>query len=413
MPPAPQSYLFIEETEDSTNHVDAYEAALEAVALEAIDKKIAPSGDAWTAKWEKVFATQIEAVRQSNEAEDELRIAEEILAQEDANTTLTEIGRKMIAQRDSAMQTRLRAEKLHHRASILATTTLVEMLACETTRNSSANSLDRSWDNLLAITEKHAAAIRDGKNATYINDLRDTYETSLNEMAAVILTKLESPHSARYPTTNTATTTWTSIFSKQRTAQKMESNATTIIEAAEEELKTLEENDKAREPVIQRRNAAQKSQRRAQKMRHQIQTLAATTLKQALIIYNSSRTPPDPHQARTSPPPITDEIDSPMTQSLSDRKRKAATIERTKEVVADGVHTLSKASTTAESAKTPFGSTIRATSLKYGSPVRSRRHAQRSLSREKKRTRCDIHDDLLSSAPSRALDIREDAIPST
>ena len=77
MPPAPQSYLFIEETEDSTNHVDAYEAALEAVALEAIDKKIAPSGDAWTAKWEKVFATQIEAVRQSNEDEDELRIAEE------------------------------------------------------------------------------------------------------------------------------------------------------------------------------------------------------------------------------------------------------------------------------------------------------------------------------------------------
>jgi len=65
---------------------------------------------------------------QSSEAKDELRITEEVLTQEDANAALTKVNRKMIAQRDDAIQARLRVEKLHHRASILATTTLEEML---------------------------------------------------------------------------------------------------------------------------------------------------------------------------------------------------------------------------------------------------------------------------------------------
>ena len=39
--------------EDSANHGDAYKAALEAVALEAINKKVVPDGDAWKKKSEK------------------------------------------------------------------------------------------------------------------------------------------------------------------------------------------------------------------------------------------------------------------------------------------------------------------------------------------------------------------------
>ena len=284
----------------------------------------------------KIFATQIEAVTKSSKAKNELRIAEKVLAQEDANATLTGVSCKMITKRDGAIKASLRAEELHHCASILATTTLEEMLACETTRNSSTNSLDVSWDKLMAMTKELAAAVRDGKNATCINNLRDTYKTSLDEMATAILTKSENPHSARYPATDTAITTWTSLFSKQRAAQKLESSAITIIETAEEELTTLEENDEARETVIQRRDAAQKSQRRAQKKRHRIQTLAATALEQALLIYNSSQTTPDPHQAQTSPPSITDKIDSPITQNLGDRKRKVAAMKLPEKVVADG-----------------------------------------------------------------------------
>jgi len=183
-------------------------------------------------------------------------------------------------------------------------------------------------------------AVRDGKNVTYINTLQDTYEKNIDEMATAVLTKSANPHSTRYPATDTANTTWTSLVAKLTIAQKMESDATTTIETAEEELTELEDNDEERETVIQRRNAAQKSQCRAQKMRQVIQTLATTTLEQALLIYSSSQTTPDPHQEQTSPSPITDEMDSPMTQSLNDRKRKAAAMERPKEIVAEGVHAL-------------------------------------------------------------------------